>query len=48
VEFDDQGWLANSSSGHVPEKTQLTLLMDSLNQMTLEGHPLHLVIFVHG
>ena len=48
VEFDDQGWLANSSSGHVPEKTQLTLLMDSLNQMTRDGHPLHLVIFVHG
>jgi hypothetical protein len=48
VEFDDQGWLANSSTGHVPEKTQMTLLMDSLNQMTRDGHPLHLVIFVHG
>ena len=48
VEFDDQGWLANTIDGRIPEKTQMTLLMDSLNQMTADGHPLHLVIFVHG
>jgi len=48
VEFDDQGWLANTSGGHVPTKTQMTLLMDSLNQLTSEGHPLHVVIFTHG
>jgi len=48
VEFDDQGWLANTIDGQIPEKTQMTLLMDSLNQMTTDGHPLHIVIFVHG
>jgi len=52
VEFDDQGWLANTINGQIPEQTQLTLLMDSLNRMTGQGpdggHPLHIVIFVHG
>jgi hypothetical protein len=52
VEFDDQGWLANTINGQIPAQTQLTLLMDSLHRMTGPGpdggHPLHLVIFVHG
>jgi hypothetical protein len=52
VEFDDQGWLANTIDGQIPQQTQLTLLMDSLNRMTGAGpeggHPLHIVIFVHG
>jgi hypothetical protein len=52
VEFDDQGWLANTIDGQIPQQTQLTLLMSSLNRMTGPGpeggHPLHIVIFVHG
>jgi hypothetical protein len=52
VEFDDQGWLANTIEGTIPQETQLTVLMKSLKRMTAKqdegGHPLHIVIFVHG
>jgi hypothetical protein len=53
VEFDDQGWLADTIEGRLPNVTQLDLLMTRLNKLTEQGaaegnHPLHVVIFVHG
>ncbi len=53
VEFDDQGWLAHTSAGPVPDETQLTVLMNGLNALTRgrgapDGRPLSVVIYTHG
>ena len=53
VEFDDQGWLADTASGRVPEETQLTLLMKGLNALvgsrgSADARPLSVIIYTHG
>lgn len=53
VEFDDQGWLAGTSGGHVPEENQLALVMKGLNDLVRghgspEARPLSIVIYTHG
>src|SRR3989449_1644878 len=53
VEFDDQGWLAHTSAGRVPDETQLTVLMNGVNALTRgrgapDGRPLSVVIYTHG
>ena len=53
VEFDDQGWLANSAANPRTVETQLTSLMDRLNALTKgeSGEPprsLSIVLYTHG
>ena len=53
VEFDDQGWLAGTASGHIPDATQMTLLIKGLNDLVQgrgspKARPLSIVIYTHG
>ena len=53
VEFDDQGWLAGTSSEHAPDQTQLSLLMADLNKLTRgrgdpDARPLSVIVYTHG
>ena len=48
VEFDDQGWLAGSSSDTKKASGQLTLLMKRLNELVSKSQPVSIVVYTHG
>jgi hypothetical protein len=48
LEFDNRGWPQNISRGRLTVPSQLSLLMDSLEQMVERREPLQVILFVHG